>query len=195
MTKAERTKQLIIEKAAPLFNTKGVAGTSMSDILAVTKLAKGSLYVHFENKEALTHEVVDYYLSRLDQVVKATLSPHKTAKAKLLAYIDMYMDPLNPPVVGGCPMINFGMEADDTDEVIRKKVHQLMEGVQQYFQRIIETGIAQAEFKPDWNAAEFAAKLFAVIEGGIVMSRIAGHNKAMKLIAQSLKKEIEAQSA
>jgi AcrR family transcriptional regulator len=191
MTKAERTRQLIIEKAAPLFNTKGVAGTSLSDILEVTKLAKGSLYVHFENKEDLAHEVVDYQLARLSEVVLANMSRQKKAKEKLYAYIDMYLDPLNPPLVGGCPMLNFGMEADDTDEVIRKKVNTLVEAAQRNIQRIVEKGIAAGEFKPDWDAQEFATKMFAVVEGGIMMARVAGHNKAMKVIARSLKKEIE----
>jgi TetR/AcrR family transcriptional regulator, transcriptional repressor for nem operon len=191
MNKAERTRQMIIEKAAPLFNTKGVAGTSLSDILAVTKLAKGSLYVHFENKENLTHEVVDYQLSRLSEVVQATVGRQATARGKLFAYIDMYLDPLNPPLIGGCPMLNFGMEADDTDEVIRKKVHRLVEAAQQNIQRIVEQGIVAGEFTPDWDASEFATRMFAIVEGGIMMSRVAGNNRAMLVIARSLKKEIE----
>jgi hypothetical protein len=31
MSKAERTKAFIIEKTAPVFNTKGYAGTSIAD--------------------------------------------------------------------------------------------------------------------------------------------------------------------
>ncbi|MDO1450131.1 TetR/AcrR family transcriptional regulator [Rhodocytophaga aerolata] len=191
MTKAERTRQLILEKAAPLFNTKGVAGTSLSDILEVTKLAKGSLYVHFENKEDLAHEVVDYQLDRLANVVETAMSRKKTAKEKLFAYIDLYLDPLNPPIIGGCPLLNFGMEADDTDEVIRKKVHQLVEKAQQNIRSIVERGIETGELKSDWDAKEFATTMFAMVEGGIMMSRIAGNNKAMQVIARSLKNEIE----
>jgi TetR/AcrR family transcriptional regulator, transcriptional repressor for nem operon len=103
----------------------------------------------------------------------------------------MYLDPLNPPLVGGCPMLNFGMEADDTDEVIRKKVHALIKAAQQNIQRIVEKGMAAGEFTPDWDASEFATRMFAIIEGGIMMSRVAGNNQAMQVIARSLKKEIE----
>jgi TetR/AcrR family transcriptional repressor of nem operon len=35
-SKAERTKQHIIEKTAPLFNTQGYAGTSISDSMRAT---------------------------------------------------------------------------------------------------------------------------------------------------------------
>ena len=62
MTKAEKTRQFIIEQTAPIFNTKGVAATSINDIMEATKLAKGSLYVHFENKEELSYYAVDYNL-------------------------------------------------------------------------------------------------------------------------------------
>src|SRR5260370_37129906 len=109
MTKAERTKQLIIEKSAPIFNIKGVAGTAMSDIMEATKLAKGSLYVHFENKEDLSYAVVDYNLDKLAEKSAAAMNKHKTAKGKLLAFADLYSDPFNPPLVGGCPMLNFAM--------------------------------------------------------------------------------------
>jgi len=46
-TKAERTRQFIIEQAAPLFNERGVAGVSIDDVLKVTRVAKGCLYGHF----------------------------------------------------------------------------------------------------------------------------------------------------
>lgn len=190
MKKAERTRELIISKSAPIFNTKGVAGTSLRDILEATKLAKGSLYVHFENKEDLSHAVVDYHLVRLGEVVEAAMKKQATAKGKLFAYIDAFINPLDPPLVGGCPMLNFGMEADDTDQTIRQKVNSIIEGAQQNLAGIIKKGIASGEFKPDWEPREFALKMFALVEGGIMMSRIAGNNKAMKVIARSLKKEI-----
>jgi len=191
MSKAERTRELIIQKSAPLFNTKGVAGTSMSDILEVTKLAKGSLYVHFESKEDLSHAVVDYHLDKLTDVVVAAINKETSAKGKLFAYIDTFGDPLNLPLVGGCPLLNFGMEADDTNPVIRTKVNGLIEESQKIISGIIKKGIATGEFNPAWDAREFAVTLFAMIEGAVMMSRIAGNNKAMKVIVRALKKEIE----
>jgi AcrR family transcriptional regulator len=195
MTKAERTRELIITKAAPLFNTKGVAGTSMNDILEVTRLAKGSLYVHFENKEELSHAVVDYHIERLGKGIETALNKAASAQGKLLAYIDLFMDPLSPPLEGGCPMLNFGMESDDTDQVIRKKICSFMDTGVKMICSIIKSGKDNEEFNTDWDAKEFAIKMFATIEGGIMMSRIARDNKTMKVIARALKKEIEDNTA
>lgn len=191
MTKAEHTRELIITKAAPLFNTKGVAGTSLSDILEVTKLAKGSLYVHFKDKEDLAHAVVDYHLEHLRKVVETTLAETESAHEKLFKYIDLFMDPVNPLLAGGCPMLNFGMESDDTDHIIQKKIGSFIDTALRMIYSIIKSGKDSGEFRADWDAKEFSVKMFATIEGGIMMSRIAGDSKAMRVIARALKKEIE----
>lgn len=194
MTKAEKTRQFIIEKSAPIFNTKGIAGTSMSDIMEATKLAKGSMYVHFENKEELTYAVVDYNLDQLSAKMAAAVNKHKTAKDKLFAYFDFLSDPLNPPQVGGCPMMNFGSEADDTNPIIKQKVNKLVQGSAQRLTGIIEQGIASGEFKSAWNAKEFGIKAFAMIEGGSLISRVSGSNNQMMVIVNAIKKEIEENS-
>ena len=115
MAKGEETRQFIIEKAAPIFNTKGIAATSMSDIMEATKLSKGSMYVHFENKEVLACAAVDHNIKMLNTKIQTAISKYKTSKEQLFAYIDFFSNPLQPPVFGGCPLLNFGTEADDTN--------------------------------------------------------------------------------
>jgi AcrR family transcriptional regulator len=191
VTKAEQTRQFIIEQAAPIFNIKGVAATAMSDIMEATKLAKGSLYVHFENKDELAYAVVDYNLNKLVQKAREAAAKQKTAREKLFAYLHYFSTPTQPPVEGGCPMLNFGMEADDTNPVIREKVHKFIEASVKEFTVVLENGITNGEFKKELPVKEFAAKIFALIEGGTMMSRVAGNNNYMKIIIRSLKKEIE----
>jgi TetR/AcrR family transcriptional repressor of nem operon len=194
MTKAERTKQFIIEKAAPIFMTRGVAGTAMSHIMDATKLAKGSLYVHFENKEELSYSVVDYNLNVFVERTLAAAGKMDTAKRKLFGMLDFLSDPLNPPVTGGCPMMNFGMEADDTSPIIRDKVCKVIAQVQKFISNTVEEGIAAGEFKPGWHAPTFAVKAYAMIEGGILISRVSGNNDQMDLLISILKNEIEENS-
>ncbi len=194
MTKAERTRQFIIEKAAPIFNTKGVAGTAMSDIMEATKLAKGSLYVHFENKEDLSYCTVDYIFSQLKTKISASIINKKTAKEKLFAILNFYCNSSNPAVEGGCPMLNFGMEADDTNPVILNKVNKAMEKFQEMLITIIKDGINAGEFNADWDPKKFALKAFAMIEGGIMISRISCKNDQLKTIALILKEEIKKES-
>lgn len=190
MTKGEETRQFIIEKAAPIFNTKGIAATSMSDIMEATKLSKGSMYVHFENKDVLACAAVDHNMKILSSKLEMALREGKSAKDQLFAYIEFFSNPINPPVIGGCPLLNFGTEADDTNPIVKEKVNTAIKRGQQLLTSIIEKGIANKEFDPEWNASEFAIALFAMLEGGHFMSRMSGNNDNMKTIEKTLKKII-----
>ena len=194
MTKAEKTKQFIIEKSAPIFNTKGIEATAMSDIMEATNLSKGSLYVHFADKEALSHAAVDYNLNSLVNKVAAAVGIHNTAKEKLKAAYNFLSDPRNPPLPGGCPMLNFGLEADDTNPPVLKKVANTIKKLQQNTIAIIEKGKATGEFKKDWDAGIFATKAFALVEGGIMLTRVTGKSDQLKTILTIINDEIEAMS-
>lgn len=192
MSKADRTKQFIIEKAAPIFNTKGIAATAVSDIMQATEMGKGSLYVHFQNKEDLAYCAVDWNLQTFVDLVSTEARKFTGAKNQLFAMLDYLSDPLNPPVKGGCPMLNFGMEADDTNPVIREKVHQTVCTIQQSIIDILEAGVISGEISPEWNYREFAVKAYAMFEGGILISRVSQDITQMKLLMGILKSEIEA---
>jgi TetR/AcrR family transcriptional repressor of nem operon len=191
MTKAEKTRQYIIEQTAPIFNTKGIAATAISDIMEATKMAKGSLYVHFENKEELAYYAVDHNLNDFFNKAAIATNDHRTAKGKFFAFLDFLSDPVNHPIAGGCPMLNFGAEADDTSPVILEKVRLAMEDAQRDIAKILEDGILDGEFKKGWDTKEFATKVFAMLEGGVLISRVYGSSASMKVLINILKREIE----
>jgi TetR/AcrR family transcriptional repressor of nem operon len=194
MTKGEETRKMIIEQAAPVFNRKGIAATAMSDIMEATGLAKGSLYVHFQNKEVLAAAVVNYNMNLLLTKIKNAIGRQTHPKNKLYAYLDLYMDPREPAVVGGCPMMNFGVEADDTNEPVRKMVAAMMESIQDLLFDILQQGVREGFFSRHFNPREFATQIFALVEGGLMISRIAGEHRKMRQIILNIKKMVEQQT-
>lgn len=162
--------------------------------MEATKMAKGSLYVHFADKEELAYSVVDYNLNQFFVKATAATDLHRTAKKKLHAFLDFLHDPVNHPIKGGCPMLNFGMEADDTNPVIRDKVHVAMNEAKRDIAAIIKKGITDGEFREDWDADEYAIKIFAMLEGGVLMSRVHQDSSAMKVLINIIKREVEAET-
>lgn len=189
-TKGEQTKRFIIESAAPIFNKKGIAGTSMNDIMQATKLAKGSLYNHFESKEVLVNAAVDHNIDALKEMIYKSLARYKSNYEKLTAYVDTFRTPVNTHFDGGCPMMNFGSESDDTNPVVKHKVNQCVNYIQKIISELIQKGIREKEFQPAWNHQEFATIAFAMIEGGIMTCKLAGNNDKMQVINTYLKKII-----
>lgn len=191
MGKAERTRQLIIEKAAPVFNKKGIAGTTIDDILDATGMAKGGLYGRFENKEELAKVMVDYMLDKLSKKMTEDMAKEKTAIKKIFAIMNIYLDPFNSLIPGGCPILNFSVEADDTDPVLKNTLKNTIERAQARIINTIEQGISNGEISSDINAADFAMQMFASLEGGMLMSRITGNGKYMTGLIRMLKTELK----
>jgi AcrR family transcriptional regulator len=65
-TRGAATRARIIAGAAELIYARGVAGTSLDDIMAATSTSKSQLYHYFTGKDAL---VLDVIRSQLEQVI------------------------------------------------------------------------------------------------------------------------------
>lgn len=74
-----RTRLALLEAAQRLFATRSIEGVSIDDIAKEAEVAKGSLYNHFESKEALADElfrmVRGHVASLLDTAVDNALPP------------------------------------------------------------------------------------------------------------------------
>lgn len=83
MTKAEKTRNFIVEKTAPIFNMKGYAGTSLNDITTATGLTKGSIYGNFANKDEVALAAFDYNLKNVSSRIDADMNKQVSVKDKL----------------------------------------------------------------------------------------------------------------
>jgi len=191
MTKAEKTKQFIIEQAAPIFNEKGIAGTTVDEVLAAANVARGCLYNHFENKDALSYASVDFLLKKNDEKVIAAVIKGKTAKEKIHGYLNFSKNPLETHISGGCPIFNLAVEADDNNPIVKEKVKKTMIAAHRFFSSILKEGIKNGEYLESLDASAFAYKLFAAVEGTILICRVLGTAQPMQSVIKSLKLELQ----
>lgn len=191
LTKSERTKQFILETAAPLYNEKGISGVNIDDVLAATKLTKGCLYGHFENKDDLSAQVIDQMLKKVTEKMYIAVSKGKTAKAKVFAFMDFYRNPIETYISGGCPIFNMAVEADDNYPAIKEKVAATFRAGQEGLTNILKAGIENGEFSRELDPVVFAFKIVAAVEGGIIMCRTMNNIKPMQSLIKNLKAELE----
>lgn len=194
VSKAERTRQLIIEKSAHLFNQKGFAGTSMQDIMAATGLTKGGIYGHFESKEEIALAAFEHATSYLTKLIADKLAAHTSARNKLSALISFYRNYLlTPPIIGGCPVLNTSVEADDTNPQLRAGVIKILNRLHKAVANIVRQGIEQGEFKETADADRFAVLFISMVEGGIMVSKAYGDTKHLNIVLQHLEQIIESE--
>ena len=174
MSKAAHTRQFIIEKTAVLFNKNGYAGTSLSDISAATGLTKGSIYGNFKNKEEVALAVFKHSSGTLSTKIDIILSAEITAYGQLIAFTDFYRNNwIALSQKGGCPMLNTATEMDDALPFMKSTVQQSFAKWTKRLVKIMETGIKQNEFQKGIRPIDYANTFVMLIEGGILLAKVA----------------------
>jgi len=189
MSKADLTRQLIIEKTATIFNKKGFAGTSLSDITNATGLTKGSIYGNFENKEEVALAVFKYNAGELWKKKENWIAGHSDAKSKLTALINFYRKNWKELFEnGGCPVMNAATDADDVMPLIKERVKKTVENWVNNVAKILQEGIEQNTFKPTINTMEYSRLFIMMIEGGILLSKITDKPDSLYLVLDRVEK-------
>ncbi|MBP2284851.1 AcrR family transcriptional regulator [Flavobacterium sp. CG_23.5] len=192
MSKAERTKQFIIEKTAPIFNAKGYMGTSMNDIMHATGLTKGSIYGNFENKDEVALAAFDHNFGAIVSYIRLKIEARPKMIDKLLVYTETYRNFLKLSFLkAGCPILNTSSEADDTHPMLRKKAVNALKLWQTSLEQYIEIGIKTNEIKATTNAAEFSAILMSLIEGAVMQAKVTGDSTVLNFTMDFLEKMIK----
>ncbi|MFS2188399.1 TetR/AcrR family transcriptional regulator [Mucilaginibacter sp. Mucisp84] len=173
LSKAERTRQFIIERTASIFNKKGYAGTSLSDLTGATGLTKGSIYGNFKNKEEVAAEVFDYNSAKVRNQVQERIQKAKTYHDKLLVYAQVYHSFSRGDFpAGGCPILNTAVDADDTNPLLKDKAAKAVGRWKTRIETLVTEGIEAGEFKPGVDITEVALSMIALIEGGIMIAKV-----------------------
>ena len=191
LTKGDKTKQFIIERSAPIFNRKGYAATSMTDILKATGLAKGGIYGNFSSKDEIAIEAFDYSYNQLKESLRFKIRQEKTSSAKLTAILDFYRNySLKPHIEGGCPLMNTAIDADDNIPFLKEKAKAALEEMLESLRYLIQSGIDNKEFNKKLDSVRESELFFAKVEGAIMIAKLRDNPKTLNRILDEMKEEI-----
>lgn len=178
MRKGEQTRRHIILKSAELFNQKGYAGCSMNDIMEATGLQKGGIYRNFKSKDEIALEAFEYAIEAVSQHFSEAIQHANTTLEKVGAFFYVYEDVINnPPIKGGCPLLNTAVDSDDTNLLLREKALGVFYTFLNMIEEILEEGIQNGELKPDIDTKSVASFIVATFEGSIMASKLDRDNK------------------
>jgi TetR/AcrR family transcriptional regulator, transcriptional repressor for nem operon len=177
VTKGERSRQKIVETAAVLFNQKGFTGCSMGDIVAASGLEKGTLYGHFSTKEELALLAFDYAWKDTSEKRLRNLDTVSNAVDKLKLHIINYVN--TPSFPGGCPLLNFAVDADDGNLALRTRVRKALQGWEDFLAKLVEDGQTAGEINPEIGPHSVANLMISVLEGATVVARINKRSAAL----------------
>ncbi|MBV8325958.1 TetR/AcrR family transcriptional regulator [Chryseobacterium sp.] len=166
------TLEFIVEKVAPIFNKKGYTATSLSEITKATQLTKGAIYFYFKNKEDLAVKAFHYNIEKIIMPLRRSLLAKENSIDKLLAITGYFREDYykNTREIGGCPMLNLGVDAQFNNKVLFDEAQKLSKKLISTISGIIESGINKQEISKEVDSKKISMMVYAMIEGGIFMS-------------------------
>jgi AcrR family transcriptional regulator len=187
MSKGARTREQVIEQAAALFNQHGYHGASISDVMAATGLKKGGIYRHFTSKEELAMAAFAFSVDKMRERFDAALAGAETALERLQAIVSVYARlPSDPPVPGGCPVLNAAVESDDGNPELKAEAQRVLVDLKRALRAIVRQGQERGELRTDLDLEAFANVFIAQLEGAVMLSKLFGSQTPMRHTVQHL---------
>ena len=192
LTKGERTRQRIVELAAPVFNRQGFVGASLRDLIGATGLEKGGIYNHFGSKEQLALEAYDYAMTRVTESLARSQDGATDPIDRLTRMIRAFARSARRPAIeGGCPIMNTAIEADDTYPDLRDRARESMTLWHRLVGRIVKDGKADGVLADDVDPYALASTITASLEGALMLSRLYGDPAHMDRVVDHLVEHVE----
>ena len=164
------SRERIVERAAELFAERGIAGTSLDEVLAAAGAGKGQFYHYFRSRDELAAAAVE---QRCAQVVTgltqalggvSSLAELEQALAGFIAGFEQMGLP-------GCPIGTLATEVAGRNEAARLQAAAGFDA----WERLLADALARmrqrGELRADAQPAMLATGLLASIEGGMVLSQ------------------------
>ena len=135
----------ILAAALLLFTTKGFAATRIEEVAQAAGVTKGTVYLYFQSKEALFKAVIrETVLPNLQRIEEA-VRQEKAAVQQLRAALRQWMKGMNAS--RGCITKLMIAEAGNFPELAQFFQEEVSGEMRRILMEIIETGIAQGEFR------------------------------------------------
>lgn len=153
MSEPQDRRELIVTSAAELFARKGIAATTVREIADAVGVLSGSLYHHFESKDAIVNEVLSSYLDVIHERYAAVLGGDKTPAEGLHDLV--------------LASLQIAEELPHPTAIYQNELHYLREqpsfatvqkaagDVQRTWLKVIEAGVADGSFRDDIDPRVF----------------------------------------
>lgn len=170
-TKADKTKQFILEKVAPIFNRNGYVGTTLADITAATGLTKGAIYGNFKDKEELAVKAFDYNVKTILLRITEKMEEAETPLGRLRKIFEFYREYYNHTMIaGGCPVLNIGVDANHRDPILFARVQEIIRRLLTSIIELLHEAVLEGQLDPNMDIDKATKNIFSMIQGSVFLS-------------------------
>lgn len=164
MSKGALTRRAILEHAFSLASQVGLEGLSIGRLAQELELSKSGLFAHFQSKEALQLQVIDYAAEHFaEHVAEPTLRAAR-GEPRIRAVLENWLRwPEESGAAGGCFFVAASVELDDRPGAARDRLVELQREWIGFLARVARGAVAAGHFRDGLDAEQFAYALYGTM--------------------------------
>ncbi|MEP7023801.1 MAG: TetR/AcrR family transcriptional regulator [Actinomycetota bacterium] len=170
--RGQETRARIIAAAADLIGERGVALTSLDDVIGRAGVSKGQLYHYFENRAALLHEVIAHNT----ETVLAAQAPYLRSLDSwpaIRAWLDSLVElQVAGRAVNGCPIGALVSQLAEGDETARRSLAASFGRWEAPVRDGLHSMQAAGRLAAEADPGQLATATLAAIQGGLLLSQV-----------------------
>ena len=159
-----------MERAAELFAERGIAGTSVDEVLAAAGAGKGQFYHYFRSRDELAAAAVGHRCAQVVAGLTEVLGG-VSSLAGLEHALAGFVAGFEEAGMPGCPIGTLGTEVAGRNEEARLQAVAGFDAWERLLAGALERMRQGGELRADARPAVLATGLLASIEGGMVLSQ------------------------
>jgi TetR/AcrR family transcriptional repressor of nem operon len=191
--KGEETRERILNAARELIHAQGFKQTGLADILAASRVPKGSFYFYFRSKEELATELLRRHrVTYREAMEREVFPPEGETIPQLVAFFHgSAQRQADAGCKSGCMLGNLAAEIGDMHEDLRREVVASLLEMRQSLSCVLARGQARGELKSDFVPDQAAEFLMSVMEGSVLLAKARREPAAFAAVESSLARYLE----
>lgn len=178
-TKGEITRVAILEHATHEAARLGFEGLSIGGLARDLGMSKSGLFAHFESKDALCAEIIDYTADLFTEHVIRVALRSPRGEPRLRALFDLWLCWMRDRRAGeGCLFIAMAAELDDRSGPARDRLVSQQRDWLDFIGSVASAGIKEGHFREDLDGTQLAFELAGVLFSYHQSSRLLADDQA-----------------
>ncbi len=185
MSRANSSRDRILQCAESIILNRGFSATSIEDIIEKAAITKGGFFYHFDSKASLARALVERYLLQDDEFFNGLFAQAAELSEdplhQLLIFLKLFSDAMSAleTTHPGCLVVSFTYENHQFEDEIRELIQQGLLSWRKMISSRLEQVCDKYEMKGDASIEALADMFISSIEGGIILSRAFQDNQLL----------------
>ena len=179
MKKGQETKMVILEAGLDMASQLGLEGVSIGTLARATNMSKSGLFAHFQSKEKLQVEILDYAARVFSEDVIIPALATKAGIPRIKALVNNWVEWADN-LTGGCIFVSASTDYSDRPGKVRECLLGQQEDWIACLCRMAESAIKVGDFREDIDCEQFAFDLYSLLLGFHLYDKLLDDSESKK---------------